>query len=171
MNRNLYKLAFLALALVSDGAGAADPKPASCAGAQWHQFDFWIGHWKVTAGGKPAGTSHIEAILDGCAFLEHWQSNGGGDGKSLNFYDRRDSLWHQTWIDRSGTALNLAGKFENGAMRLEATSAASAGQPATRQRITWTSLPGGKVRQLWESAPVDKDEWTTQFDGLYEPAK
>jgi hypothetical protein len=61
-----------------------------------------------------------------------------------------------------------AGKFENGAMRMEGERPASGNQPATRHRITWTPLPGGKVRQLWESAPAGKDQWSTQFDGLYE---
>jgi hypothetical protein len=58
---------------------------------------------------------------------------------------------------------------ENNAMRLK-VSAPQATQPATRHRITWTPLAGGKVRQLWESTPVGKNEWTVQSDGLYEPA-
>jgi hypothetical protein len=150
----------------------ADEQPKSpCAAETMHQFDFWIGHWNVTEKGKAAGTSHIEQILDGCALLENWTGAGGGDGKSLNFFDRSDGLWHQTWVDRSGGALFLAGKFENGAMRLEGARPATAKQPAVRHRITWTAQPGGKVRQLWESSPTDKEEWTVQFDGLYEPSK
>jgi len=123
----------------------------------------------VTEHGKLAGDNRIEPILDGCALLENWTGSKGGAGKSLNFFDREDGLWHQTWIDRSGGALFLAGKFENGAMRLEGERAATGEQPATRHRITWTPLPGGKVRQLWESVPAGKDQWNTQFDGLYEP--
>jgi hypothetical protein len=134
-----------------------------------HQFDFWIGYWNVTEKGKAAGSSHIERILDGCALLENWSGVGGGEGKSLNFFDHADGLWHQTWIDRTGGALFLAGKFENGAMLLEGTRPATAKQPAVRNRITWTPLPGGKVRQLWESTATDKEEWVVQFDGLYEP--
>ena len=149
----------------------ADEKPkAGCQDVTSRQFDFWIGRWKVSEKGKPAGINHIERILDGCALLENWTGAKGGEGKSLNFFDREDGLWHQTWIDRSGGALFLSGKFESGAMRLEGARAATDKQPATRHRITWTALAGGKVRQLWESAPAGLEQWTTQFDGLYEPA-
>jgi len=165
--------AVLGAALLTCGANAcgAEPvPPMPCAAEPMHQFDFWIGTWHVTENGKPAGLNHIERILDGCALLENWTGAGGGAGKSLNFFDRTDGLWHQTWIDRSGGALFLSGKFENGAMRLTGERPATARQPAVRHRITWTALPGGKVRQLWDSTPASKEEWTVQFDGLYEKA-
>jgi hypothetical protein len=154
----------------SHGAEDAAPQPP-CAAETMHQFDFWIGNWEVTANGKPAGTNRIERILDGCALLENWTGAGGGAGKSLNFFDRTDGLWHQTWIDRNGGALFLAGRFENGSMRLAGERPATAKQPAARHRITWTALPGGQVRQLWETAPVGKEAWTVLFDGLYQPSK
>jgi hypothetical protein len=149
---------------------AENPSKSGCQDAASRQFDFWLGHWRVTEKGKPAGDNRIELLLEGCALLENWTSAQGGAGKSLNFFDRDDGLWHQTWIDRSGGALFLAGKFENGAMRMEGKRPASDKQPATRHRITWTPLPGGRVRQLWESTPVGKEQWSTQFDGLYTPA-
>lgn len=145
--------------------------PAACTDPVAHQFDFWIGRWEVTEHGKPAGTSHIEQILEGCALLENWSSAQGGAGKSLNFYDRADGLWHQTWVDQGGSVLYLAGGFRDGAMRLEGSRPATPQQAATRHRITWTPLPGGKVRQLWESSPVDQESWAVQFDGLYLPAR
>lgn len=160
----------LAAALLLDGTHSLSaeekPKPACKDGAS-RQFDFWVGQWRVTEHGKLAGHNRIDLILDGCALLENWTGAKGGAGKSLNFFDRNDGLWHQTWIDRSGGALFLSGKFADGAMRLEGVSAASDKQPATRHRITWTALPDGSVRQLWESSPVAKEEWATQFDGLY----
>jgi hypothetical protein len=169
------KPAFSALgaALLAWGSNVfgASPDPAPpCAAKAMRQFDFWIGSWNVTEKGKPAGTNRIDLILDGCALLENWAGAEGGGGKSLNFYDRADGLWHQTWIDRSGGALFLSGKFDNGMMQLIGERPATAKQPATRHRITWTPLPGGKVRQLWESTPVSKEAWIVQFDGLYEPA-
>jgi hypothetical protein len=158
-----------AVALVLLGAfpaGAADPTPG-CADLKSRQFDFWIGHWRVTENGKTAGHNHIERVLGGCALIENWSGAKGGSGKSLNFFDRDDGLWHQTWIDGSGGALFLSGKFEDGAMRLEGERPAADGQPPTRHRITWTPLADGAVRQLWESTPVGKVAWTRQFDGLY----
>ena len=150
----------------------ADEKPKrGCSDAEARQFDFWIGHWAVTEKGKPAGTNAIERILDGCALLENWTGAQGGSGKSLNFFDRGDGKWHQTWVDGSGGALFLAGTFANGAMRMEGERPAADKQPASRHRITWTPLAGGTVRQLWESSPSDKEAWTVQFDGLYTPIK
>jgi len=150
----------------------ADEKPKrGCVAVEARQFDFWIGRWAVTEKGKPAGTNHIERILDGCALLENWTGAQGGSGKSLNFFDRGDGKWHQTWVDGRGGALFLAGRFENGAMRMEGERAAADKEPASRHRITWTALAGGTVRQLWESSPSDKEEWTVQFDGLYTPIK
>jgi len=98
-------------------ASAEKPPDSGCKDGASRQFDFWVGHWRVTEHGKPAGENRIERILDGCALLENWTGAQGGAGKSLNFFDRDDGLWHQTWIDRSGGALFLAGKFGNGAMR------------------------------------------------------
>jgi len=160
----------LGVALLLGGAysrSAEEQARPTCKHAASRQFDFWIGQWRVTEKGKLAGHNRIERILDGCALLENWTGAKGGEGKSLNFFDRDDGLWHQTWIDRSGGALFLSGKFENGAMRLQGAQPASDKQPATRHRITWTALPDGSVRQLWESTPVGKEEWATQFDGLY----
>src|SRR5882672_7825099 len=78
----------------------ADEKPKrGCSDVQARQFDFWIGRWAVTEKGKPAGTNSIERILDGCALLENWTGAQGGSGKSLNFFDRADGKWHQTWVD------------------------------------------------------------------------
>ena len=168
----IFGLAVITTLLASGtrSMSAEEPLRSGCKDGASRQFDFWVGHWRVTEHGKLAGDNRVEPILDGCALLENWTGAKGGAGKSLNFFDRDDGLWHQTWIDRSGGALFLAGKFGNGAMRMEGERPATGKQPAVRHRITWTPLPGGKVRQLWESAPAGKDEWSTQFDGLYEPA-
>ena len=168
----IFGLAVITTLLASGtrSMSAEEPLRSGCKDGASRQFDFWVGHWRVTEHGKLAGDNRVEPILDGCALLENWTGAKGGAGKSLNFFDREDGLWHQTWIDRSGGALFLAGKFENGAMRLEGERAATSKQPATRHRITWTPLPGGKVRQLWESTPAGKNLWSTQFDGLYEAA-
>ncbi len=169
MARSLIALLVASFLACVGSLVAADEKPRGCSAAEAHQFDFWIGRWAVSENGKPAGTNSIERILDGCALLENWTGAQGGTGKSLNLYDRGDGMWHQTWIDGRGGALFLAGRFENGAMRLEGARPAEDKQPASRHRITWTPLPGGKVRQLWESSPSGREEWAVQFDGLYSP--
>ena len=165
--RSLSLTAFCALLCLTSAAEEA--ARAGCA-AEARQFDFWVGRWNVTEKGKPAGVNHIERILGGCALLENWTGAKGGMGKSLNFFDRGDGLWHQAWIDGSGGALLLAGRFENGVMRMQGERPASGEIPPTRHRITWTPLSDGKLRQVWESTPIGKEAWTVVFDGLYEPA-
>jgi hypothetical protein len=139
-----------------------------CSAAEHHQFDFWLGTWTVTAGGKPAGTSHIESVMKGCGVLEHWSSAGGGHGTSLNFYDRRTKTWSQAWIDEGGNALHLSGTFADGKMVLaSAPRKTEAGVDV--QRITWSKNGDGTVRQVWESSIDGGKTWTVSFDGLYAP--
>jgi hypothetical protein len=145
----------------------ARPRP-DCSAAEHHQFDFWLGRWSVTAAGKPAGTSHIESVMKGCAVLEHWSSAGGGHGTSLNFYDRRSKTWSQAWIDESGNALHLSGTFADGTMVL-ASAPRQTDAGVDVQRITWSKAGERNVRQVWESSSDGGKTWTVAFDGLYAP--
>ena len=150
----IFGLAVITALLASgtQSLSAEEPLGSGCKDGATRQFDFWVGHWRVTEHGKLAGDNRIEPILDGCALLENWTGAKGGAGKSLNFFDREDGLWHQTWVDRSGGALFLAGKFENGAMRLEGERAATSKQPATRHRIFRTPPDPGMTSPIRGSA-------------------
>jgi len=71
--------------------------PGPCSGAEYRQFDFWIGDWEVQLpDGKPAGTNRISRILDGCVIQVHqlWESSrDGGESWTVVFdgrYLRRD---------------------------------------------------------------------------------
>ena len=111
--------------------------------------------------GKKAGDSRIESISAGCALLENWSGSGGFSGKSLNSYDRGDKRWHQSWVDSSGSRLELAGSYADKRMVL------SSGSGAAMQRIAWSVNDDGSVRQLWESTADGGKTWTVQFDGKY----
>lgn len=136
------------------------PRPG-CDLQQHKQFDFWIGDWDVTVAGKPAGHNRIERILEGCALLENWTGAGGMSGKSLNFYDAQREQWHQTWVDDRGGSLALDGTFTDGKMVLTGM------QQKTLNRITWTPLLSGQVRQVWEASTDEGKSWSVAFDGLY----
>jgi hypothetical protein len=161
--------AALALGLITVAlASAQSPPPkAGCTAAEHRQFDFWVGTWDVTANGKRAGENRIEKILDGCALLESWTGAGGNRGNSLNYYDAARGQWHQTWIDATGGALELDGSFAEGKMTLIGTHPPRGAQPGSRDRIVWTALPTGQVRQLWETSADEGKTWTVAFDGLY----
>jgi len=162
--------------------GAATPEPSSgptppgCDAPEHRQFDFWVGEWDVfRPDGKRAGGSSIRLILGGCVVLENWKGAGGMEGWSLNIYDRSDGLWHQAWVDGSGTRLDLAGGLRGRSMVLSGVSAAAGGATAgggkVSERITWTPLEGGKVRQLWEQLKDGGAAWTVAFDGTYVPSR
>jgi hypothetical protein len=139
------------------------PPPPACQTAEYRQFDFWLGEWEVfLPNGNKAGDSRIESIAAGCALLENWTGNRGFSGKSVNIYDRADQRWHQSWVDSSGSRLELAGLFADRRMVL---SSAPKGGPI--QRIAWSVNDDGSVRQLWESSADEGKTWTVQFDGRY----
>jgi hypothetical protein len=144
-------------------------KPAACQGVEARQFDFWIGRWEVFApDGRKAGDNVIESIDGGCALIERWTGRGGFTGTSLNSWDAGAKLWRQHWVDNQGGLLRLAGRFEAGSMVLGASEPHPDKPGATRrQRIRWTPLPDGAVRQLWEQSDDDGATWTVAFDGRY----
>jgi hypothetical protein len=149
------------LGLVSTCAMAA-----ACDTLSHREFDFWLGQWQVkTLDGKVAGTNRIEREYDGCVLHEHYATARGYSGESLNLYDASRKVWHQTWVDTTGSLLLLEGGLRDGKMVLEGQTVA-ANAPATKHRITWTPNADGSVRQLWESTDAN-GRWTTAFDGLY----
>ena len=140
----------------------AQPARDPCSTPEHRQFDFWIGDWEVrNAAGKVVGTNNITKLHKGCVLFENWSGTGGVTGSSFNIYDASRKQWHQTWVDNSGSLLELDGKFVDGAMMLSNSG----------NRITWRVLPDGRVRQLWEASSDNGATWKTSFDGYYEKKK
>ena len=163
-------LAALLLAAPLAAQQPARPAPPRCDTPDHRAFDFWAGRWEVTdsAGTKVLGTNAITIEEGGCVLHERWTGAGGATGQSLNFFDRDAKRWEQLWVDNTGAPLRLAGAPSGGAMVLEGSAPGPGGAPA-RQRITWTPLPDGRVRQCWETSR-DGASWTTAFDGWYRRA-
>jgi hypothetical protein len=151
------------------GEAAAALGPPACTAPAHRHFDFWLGEWDVhDAGGKLAGRNRIVSILGGCALQEHWSGASGVTGTSLSAYDADRDRWHQTWVDSGGGLLELDGGLSNGSMVLAGDAVdATAASKTSRQRIAWTPLPDGRVRQRWEASTDGGRTWTTVFDGLY----
>lgn len=134
------------------------PQPPPCSAPEYRQFDFWVGEWDVfLPGGQQAGSNVVERLLGGCALSENWTSATGGHGKSYNFYDAARGVWHQTWIDAQGNPLYIDGGMQGDSMVLT----------DGLNRITWTPLESGHVRQHWEVTQDDGVTWATAFDGEY----
>lgn len=134
-----------------------------------HEFDFWLGSWNVYKFGTDTlvGLSRIETLVDSLVLYENYESvNYPYHGKSFNKYNPATKHWEQFWVDNSGLTLALAGNPAPGKMILsnEPGDAGSRGY----NRITWTDMGDGTVRQTWEVSK-DGEAWRTVFDGHYRP--
>jgi hypothetical protein len=140
-------------------------KPGPCDNPQCRQFDFWIGDWDVfTADGERAGSNTVQKILGGCVVQENWEGTKGSKGQSYNVYS--NGRWHQTWVDNQGTLLLLDGEFSQGKMVLQGDTPNPNGG-TVRNRITWQTLPDGRVRQYWDMSTDEGQTWTDVFVGFY----
>jgi len=149
-------------------AAAAAPR---CSAPEYRQFDFWIGRWRVTEGGQPAGQNVIATDLEGCALLESWTAVDGSRGRSLNYFDRALRRWHQSWIDERGGVLELDGGWSGASMVLEGERPDAQSGTHVRHRIAWTPNADGSVRQHWQVLKTPQGAWETVFDGLYQRAR
>lgn len=157
---------YLAILAFTCSGGSGAMAASACEAPEYRAFDFWIGEWYVrTPDGKLAGTNRIAREYDGCVLHERYETGRGYSGESLNTYDAGRKLWHQTWVDTSGTLLLLEGGARDGGMVLEGQTVGTDAQ-VTKHRITWTPNANGRVRQLWESTDA-KGQWRIIFDGMY----
>jgi hypothetical protein len=152
---------------------AASPAKSqtTCSQDLYRQFDFWIGKWEVKSpDGKTVGWNEVTRELDGCLLVEHWKSAGGKSlGSSFNYYDIRDQLWHQLYLDNSGDAgafPAMTGYFLNGKMVLLT-------DPKVKplDRWTWYQISLGRVRQMAERSEDGGKTWATIWDSTYEAVK
>jgi hypothetical protein len=61
----------------------------------------------------------------------------------------------------------MEGGYVDGAMRLEGPLQYLAQGKTTTLRGTWTALPDGRVRQLFEESEDAGKTWVPWFDGYY----
>lgn len=133
-----------------------------------HDFDFWIGEWKVYKYGTDTivGYNKIESILDSTSLLENYHVvSNTYKGKSLNKYNPVTKNWEQYWVDNSGLILHLEGKREGNKMIMTGYTGLAAQK--TLNRITWIKEDDGTVRQIWEVSSDEGIKWVKSFDGHY----
>jgi hypothetical protein len=94
------------------------------------------------------------------------EGSGGSIGKSFNLYNRRDGKWHQTWVDGSGSRLDLVGGLVEGRMVLGGTTPTRTGGEALHE-VTWERLDGGAVKQHWRTSVDGGETWADSFVGIY----
>ena len=130
---------------------------------EYRQLDFWVGEWDVFSGTQPVGSSSVQLILKDCVVFENWKGFAGGEGKSLNKYNTSLKKWEQFWVADNGNTTHFVGELKDGAMAyLEAPSP----KPVT-QRLTFSKLSEGRVRQLGEQSSDGGKTWTVGYDFVY----
>jgi hypothetical protein len=151
------------------------PPPENCTGAEYRQFDFWVGNWDVVTTGKPeemkAG-SRIESINFGCGIRETWLPFTSLNGASLSIYDKYDRTWHQSWIDASGDRVEFQGGLKDGKMIMTGLwrGVFGPGKDAI-MRMTWSPAQNGQVRQVGETSVDQGKTWQPSFDFTYQPRR
>ena len=70
-------------------------------------------------------------------------------------------------VGNGGGAVHLQGSLIDGAMVLSDADLAVSEQAGTINRVTWSLLDDGRVRQHWENSSDKGETWTTSFDGFY----
>lgn len=161
----------IVLALV--GAGPLEAQRGPCDDHEGFQrLDFWLGEWVVYVGERRVGTNRIEKILAGCAIMEHWTDAGGGEGKSLFFYNPTTDHWKQVWVTQDATRpgglkeKELIERFESGAVRFQGEIPLP-GDRSYLDRTTLTPLPDGSVTQVIEVSRDGGQSWDVSFDARY----
>jgi hypothetical protein len=149
------------------------PMSASCTGAPYRQFDFWLGDWDLIGpDGKKSADDHVAAILGGCAVEENWTGARSGQGISFSAYDPATKRWHQTLMDDGGAVLNLEGEFADGKMILVGTRPSQKEKGVTiTHRIAWTPQPDHRVKQVWENSTNGGRTWRLVSEGTYVPKR
>lgn len=149
------------------------PKQPDCSAADYRQFDFKLGDFDVvvaegtpgTAAGTPAGKATVESILSGCMLVEHWRGASGRDGRAHYYFERATNRWHMLVVFDDGEVLQLPGRWTGKAMVFTGRGRFEAFQGT--QRMTWSPLPQGGVRQFWEISPDNGATWKTDFVATY----
>lgn len=141
-----------------------DTPSVACADADHRAFDFWRGNWTVTVpSGGVAGTNLVHLVA-GCGVQENWRDAGSGGGVSLNGFDPVSERWGQFYVASTGGVLELWGTAGDDSMTLLGPQF---GNPSVTDRIVWTRLADGRVRQRWDADAGGG--WTLVFDGTYSP--
>jgi tetratricopeptide (TPR) repeat protein len=147
-----------------------DQNAHPCEGPEFHDFDFWVGEWDVTAAGQSAGTSSVQKILNNCVILENYSGQSGYAGKSFNSYDSEKKQWRQYWIDNAAGVVEFHGRYSGDQLVYEADSPNPDGKIAHR-KMTFVKLPDGRVRQFSVQTTDGGKTWTPEYDLLYTKKK
>ena len=143
-------------------------KNAPCADPEATQFDFWLGEWDLSwaEGGK--GSNRISKILGGCVIQEEFDGTPSMPlkGISLSTFDANAKRWKQTWVDNSGSYLDLVGGMEGDRMILVMDRIVD-GKPL-KYRMVFDNIAENALDWNWERSENNGATWTVLWQIHYQ---
>ena len=168
--RTRLPIALVALVGALGFANARPADPPRCAGAEFHQFDFWKGDWDaydIADTTKVVARGQVTPMLEGCALPEVYLQNDGLEGESYSLWDAKRRLWHQSWVTNRGDLLLLDGLFEDNRMTLIAREPQPGGRSSLLRGVWW--MEGANVREKADRWTDGGKTWTPVFDMVFRP--
>ena len=137
------------------------------------QFDFWLGHWKLTwpqpDGTHASGDNLITEILDERIILEAFDGRPAMNlvGRSFTAYDTNEQRWKQTWVDNQGGYLDFVGGLEADGRMILARQFSKDGK-TVHQRMVWFNISADSFDWHWESSVDGGETWTVLWPIHYQ---
>lgn len=160
----------LTIAMGAQAQNSSTP-PAVCeTEAGFSDFDFWVGEWNVYTNDEErnlVGRNSITKHHGDCLIKESWQSETGGGGFSVNYYNSVRKEWRQVWVANGYSIDYTGGLNDDGAMVLEGAIYSYAQDVQTPFRGIWTPQEDGSVIQHFDVYDTENERWNVWFEGLY----
>ena len=142
--------------------------PATAGTFDGTELDFWLGEWDARWGEAGRGTNRLTRILNDKVIREDF--SGGGprghvNGLSLSVFDEERAVWHQTWVDDSGSYIDLVGDVADGCFAFR-RSAPEEG-PAVEYRMVFREIQPESFRWTWERSTDGGATWEVRWDIAY----
>ena len=128
-------------------------------------LDFWIGVWDLSWPGGGRGTNRLGRILDDRVILEEFEGSDMEStlsGMSLSVYDEADRVWRQTWVDSTGSYLDLVGEAAVDG-RLAFARTRLEGGIAVRYRMVWLDVTPDAFRWEWQRSVDGGLSWEVRW--------
>lgn len=171
----------LALVLLSWGAMGITPArsetpEAPCASAEYHEFDFWVGDWRVydAKTKELVAFDRVEKNAHGCIVQQNLTMitdlyrrpglNYRMSGIGVNRFDGES--WLEMWADDQWGAIVLRGRPAAGKAMVLTTVIPSRNRDL---RLEWEKQADGSVRALQYVAPAGSGKWELFGDLIYRP--
>ena len=135
------------------------------------ELDFWLGIWSVSWRDGGHGTNELTRILGNKVIDEHFRGaspRGTLEGRSWSVYDPDRRLWRQTWVDDSGSYLDLVGERVDGWFAF-GRAAPELGDRG-RQRMVFRDVAPDAFRWTWEASLDHGTTWETRWEIAYRRA-